>query len=473
MKPYAILLSSALLALMMHSYFAMAIPGLSASQVLMQAAACPPGTTPTLSAGGFYCTSASAQTYNVLASPDPSTTSTTGQGFCSFLYPSSSRGLGAGGNGVVSQIYSLSSSGGLLSISVIIILLVLLVMGIVYAIGLGFGIQKLKNFVKTEIYEVIFNLILIAIVVGGASLFAYNAVATVSNIASVSISSIATVHPAPNSIRGIYSAECSSYVESAAGLVGAYSVMFVESKIIPLVGNIKLELAPLYQGIIPEAPGFTLKPFYGINLVAAPIGTMMNLTLLLIGLYLLMIFIMFAIFYIFPVFLYLGILFRSFPWTRAAGGAFLSLFIAFYIVLPALLYPLSGTTFSSINQQIQVPGVQAAQPSSGSSNIIAGAINSVISLIISGLKTVLNSLVFNAGSGAFAYGSSMVSAIFNSISTASPGFLIEAMIEYTAESFVPIFGFVISFLITYDLLEGLSDLLGAPSLQAGKLFQKL
>ena len=62
-----------------------------------------------------------------------------------------------------SALTSSSTYVTLMSYSVEIVLAVFMVLGIVYAVAMGFGINSLKEFVKTELLEGVFNIAIIMI----------------------------------------------------------------------------------------------------------------------------------------------------------------------------------------------------------------------------------------------------------------------------------------------------------------------
>ena len=363
-----------------------------------------------------------------------------GSGFCGFLYGASSAGSAGNTylNGINPSNYNWSSYTSMLALSLVIVIAVLAVMGLVYATGRAFGINSLIEFAKTEYFESFANVVIIVVVAAGATAI-FSVMIFVSNIVASGISNLPNTQQVTTT--GIttpvqmYSALCSNYAGSLIGvgtnLIGIYTIELFAN----FASSINVNLAPNNQGIVPWVPGFSFSPLAGLTVIPQALGIVVSVVVFValvnIGLTLLL----FVIYYLFPIFLYLGIVLRSFPWTRAAGGAFLALFIAFYIVFPALLYPFSFITGGSLNTYSFSTGV-------GSISSINTAIT-FISGVVSG--NYLNTLPYT---------------------------LISTAIGFSLGTIVQMVGFIIAIMISYDLMEALSDVLGAPSMTGGNLFKR-
>lgn len=150
----------------------------------------------------------------------------------------------------------------------------------------------------------------------------------------------------------------------------------------------------------------------------------------MVGILLMITFLLYLLYSIFPVFLYVGILLRSFPWTRAAGGTFIAMFIAFYIVFPGL-YP-----FSLYMQSIYIT---LSVPSSG-----------LTGFSLSSLGTLLPYLS----------GTAMLTEIGQFAQT-------------VAFVGLQLMGVLIGLVVSLDLVEAIAKLLGAPSMHTRSLLGKI
>ncbi|VVB77173.1 Uncharacterised protein [uncultured archaeon] len=342
--------------------------------------------------------------------------------FCPGMFPSN--GLT---NGMTTSFSAAGTYTGLLGIALLIVLMVFSALGIVYAFGYALNMESLKAFTRTEVPESVFNVILICLVFSGVA-FAGGAIAFVANLGLVGIESISsgsaapTIAPVPiTSTRDIYIAICSSYIDHGVNVaLDNLLTTSLTAFTLKSLMTFKVNMAPSWFGV-------SFQPFMGTmpisNLIAMQAGMFDAMVGLLIG----VTFMLYLIYSIFPLFLYVGVLLRSFPWTRSAGGAFIALFISFYIIFPALLYP-----FSLYMQNVYAAlGVSTGGPAGFSLyGMLAAA-------PLSGMA-----------------GDAMLAEISGFAQTVS----------YTAIQFL---GLVIAFVVALDLMGSLGDLLGAPSLSSG------
>ncbi|MCL5239063.1 MAG: hypothetical protein M1286_01145 [Candidatus Marsarchaeota archaeon] len=182
---------------------------------------------------------------------------------------------------------------------------------------------------------------------------------------------------------------------------------------------------------------YDFSPFQGLEPFASLLGQQLDVTLAIAGLLIIIPVFLFIVYGLFPIFLYAGVLLRSFPWTRAAGGTLIALFIAFYIVFPSLLYP-----FTTYLPQIAT-GLQQLSASA------------------SGVQAIWQFSTGTVGALLPFVGGSFISSEVN-------GFAIAV-----SNAAVQLVGLVISFLISFDLVETFGDMLGSPSLQAKGLLSKV
>jgi hypothetical protein len=371
------------------------------------------------------------------------TTSTSNQsGYCSDIFNNVH-------NIVSPAIYNATTFTGLLSVSFLIIIMVLSAMAIVYGIGYAFGIQSLVTFAKTEYIESFFNVLLLILIVGGVG--ALNFVGSFfSNAAAVG----ASAAPASGYGVGLYTALCNNILSTQ--VIGGLTFLVGTSLTrlaFSAVQNFQLSIAVTGSEIF--ALSFSFAPFSGLALPVSIIGLELTAVVIMMGMGVALIFLFFFIYFLFPIFLYLGILFRSFPWTRAAGGTFLALFIAFYLVFPAVFYPFTTSALASSNILASV-----CSGSSFTANPLC-------------LTTQTNLLSYAANLATYlsASGASLLATIFSPTLGVQFNLSIYAgEITYFA---MDLFGLFISFIVAYDLLEMLGDVLGAPSLQGNQLLSKI
>ncbi len=354
--------------------------------------------------------------------------------FCTPLYSSTANGLGS-----AAYLSHATTYTGILSFSLVIILAVLVVLGIVYAIGYAVRIDKLKNYTKTELLESVFNIIIIVAIVGGMALID-SGISFITGIVNTGISSASTaisaqsgsnVHFSTTTVsnaHGLYLGICNNYGSEIFQLASGALTIFGWNYLIALAQGFTVELMPNNGGFFILTPGFTFVPFYGLTVAQQVLAYLLNIILglgaVLIGIPVLL----FFIYYLFPFFLYAGVLFRSFPWTRAAGGTLLALFISFYIIFPSIIYPFSAISISGL--------LQAYTAHLGAGTITSATIGSSASLIYL-------------------------------------GGIIDMLVEEISGVILQIGGLAIALVISYDLLEMFGKLLGAPSARANRLLSKV
>ena len=328
-----------------------------------------------------------------------------------------------------------STYGGMLSIASIIILAVLSVMAMAYAIGYSMRIDSITNYVKREFAEQVANIIIIAAIVGMTAL-TFNGIVFITRIATFGMSGLykssaassqsswVTIQSAvmPSTTQSFYESICNNFAGYFYSFLGNSIAGLIQLDILNAMSGISLNLMPNNFGI-------SMMPFNGMAPISVVFSSLFFVSITFYVITVLIVFLTFIIYALFPIFLYLGVLLRVFPWTRAAGGAFLALFISFYIIFPALIYPFSLVAIS--------PTVQ---------------VRSIVS-IFGGLISLFATLGFS---------------IFNLMISGFVG----AMIGSYAFALI---GIAIAFLIAYDSLEAFAQLLGAPAFRgrAGSIFQKM
>jgi|GEM_PF-3422120 hypothetical protein len=371
--------------------------------------------------------------------------------YCGQLYSDSVTSSTAGGTGgqIVSNVFSGGlTGGGVLSLALLIVVMVLAVLAIVYGVGYGFGIRKMVEFAKTEYLESIFNIVLIVLIAGGF--------AGVGNVAGffagmASASSLSSSYLPPSNIMQLYSGICNNTIKGqVAPAVGNIAKTLLNLPVYTFLQSFTIALTP--PAIFSDfSPGVIFKPLYGTNIDYQLIVFLLMPLFLTVFIGITVIFMFFLIYFLFPIFLYAGILLRSFPWTRAAGGALLALFIAFYIVLPVLYYPLLAVAAKQVSS---APNVQCSSQSLGGDCQTPDAIAS---------SGWMNSFFGALGTLGSVFPSP--TTLFIELTDGYVSFLAFAVLEFI--------GFGIALIISFDLLEALGDFLGAPSLQSGRLLERL
>ncbi len=330
---------------------------------------------------------------------------------------------------------------GFLSVSLLIILAVLTILGLVYAAGIGFQLELLMQYAKSEMFEAIVSLLLVLLVAGGIPAFD-STISTLANIGTMSVGSGANL-PTLSSAYDVNVNAC-NFLQS--GIMEAGLTNWVGLYVALLINGVTTSFTALYM---PNGFGFSFAPFAGTSLIMQLLydEQMIFFGSIMFGTFLIML--LFVIYFLFPIFFYVGIALRSFPWTRAAGGSLIALFISFWVVFPALTYSFSAVATSGNSQcptgytgSVQQPG----QPCS----ISFPKFNSFFSL---GTITSLFPNVFNIGGQYEANLDSFAEAI-----------------SYTA---VQLLGLLISLFISYEVVEKIGGVLGAPSMQSQRLFSKV
>ena len=343
-----------------------------------------------------------------------SASSLTNAGFCNSLMSSS--------YSVLNHPQAISY---LIEIASILLITIASILGIVYGIGYAFKINRLISFSRTEFGEIIATALIIAVFIGTFSVFN-------STYGSRSIAGLSgiTTPTSPSSNSQIFSSDCS--------YLAYYAVTTMPQSIIEysLLGNVIDIVKNVAITIQPNGFGIAFSPFSGFAIYRTVLDEVVELATGIAGL-LLAVIVLLAIFLsLFPIFLYVGIVLRSFPWTRAAGGAMIALFMAFYLIFPVLLHFLLSVSITIAPAPVQ--------PGSISSSLLNGFSSTNPTGIFSSLGDLLS-----------------LGALFA---------FIAGVLEPMGYVLIAV-GF--TFIISFDMMEALADLLGAPSLTRGKVLNKV
>lgn len=359
--------------------------------------------------------------------------------------PILSKITGPGGSGFNKIIY----------ISMLVVLAMLMIIGVAYAIGSAFHIETLTNFSKTEMLEA-FGTILIIMVIGTSMHIVPAAVSFFTNLAMLNQGTSTSF----SSASAFYTNLCSNFqtniigsgLENWAGIfLNLYVTNFFSSGSPPSRG--------LTVHLMPNSFGIAFIPFQGVSLITTLLwdAQLTYFGSMALGMFLIVL--LFIIYFLFPIFLYVGIALRSFPWSRAAGGSFIALFISFYIIFPALLYPFSvvgpasdpamGHGFCSQSFNSASGGAQQSQlPQS-----MQVLCNSSSSFLTNSWSKYLNLLQFN-------FGDMYYDQVYE--------FIIG--LEFSGLNLV---GLIIAMLISYEMVEKLGGILGAPSAQGARALGRI
>jgi hypothetical protein len=353
------------------------------------------------------------------------------------------------------SIFGTSSTApqSMLSIAILIMAVMLMVASLLYMIGYIFNLSMLKNLVKAEIGEIVITGIIVAIFLGS-----FNAAGAVSGTTTF-------LHVAGTSFgRNMYVSDCQYLANTSVDMLTPLFVINVFEVGLNILSSLQFNLTPLYFGV-------TFSPFIGYMLFTNILGILTDIafffmviifgTLVLLG----------FIYSLFPLFLYAGIVLRTLPWTRAAGGAFLGFFVGFYIVFPLLLHIvlfnyLSG--FLPVNQVNIIPDFTCATASTTTTTS-----NCIFPTLFPTFSSKFDAAQY--ANKAIALFQSLYSCPTDSGIAVIPSCgLINGFIYFVIEptAFV-ILGIVLSLMISIDFAELVGDLLGAPSLTGGKAFDKI
>ncbi len=319
---------------------------------------------------------------------------------------------------------------GILNISILIVLMEFAILSVTYAFGAAFQLESLLNFSKTELLEGIFNLIII-VAVGVSIAGAFPAMQFFLNIASL----------APNSPPPIGAHSAADIFVNLCGGIDSHIVYNGFTNWLGLVANLYVAntLSSLNIILFPNSWGYAYQPLAGLALLiqllwddqAAYFGTMF------FGMFLIVL--LFVIYFLFPIFLYVGLALRAFPWTRPAGGSLIALFFAFYIIFPSLMYPFVAAS---------VPGGGVCS-SAGDPLCQSGDF----------AKTSLVGLI-----GALGNNFNMGQAYYVDVVDFIGGFFGVGL---------NMLGLFIALVIAYELVEKIGSLLGAPSMSAQRALSRI
>ena len=317
----------------------------------------------------------------------------------------------------------------IINITLIMLLAMISVIGLAAAIGYAFDIQVLKRFMRNEIGEIAITVIIAVVFIGTLS----------------ADGSLSTGYAASLGVMGsnLFYQDC-----NALSVVALYNSM----PALVSIGSFQDVLSFIGSFTIQYMPnnfGFSTTPYLGIGAVMTPINNMFSIAGGLVGIMIAVPVILGIIYGLFPLFFYLGLILRTLPWTRAAGGAFLGVFFGLFIVFPLLLHAMMCTG----NTLCTTP------PNSATQTIAANGIFANYAGIAS---ASLSSLV-----------SFFTKYITNAVSNLSEGIINGTISSIISPVAFILFDVFISFIVSLDFAEIMGDYLGAQSLSGSSAFKKL
>jgi len=355
-----------------------------------------------------------------------------------------------GANGLINPnntifTFAPNAPNALLKIAILIISIMITIIGFLYAIAYAFGIEKLLIFTRNEIGEIILTGIVIVIFL------------MVFNLFSSSSSGI-------SSITHVYVYDCKVMISASLGLMAPLFQLSVSNIILQTISNVQISVEPIFMG-------FSIAPFAGFRIISNPLNIAISISGLMLMLMLGMSVVLGIIYSFFPIFLYLGIIFRALPWTRAAGGAFLGLFAGLFVMFPLMLFfGLMGS--NAILCSTSAAASTTPISSQASSTSIATAHNSSCYSSSGAVNKINNEFTKSPSSI-----SGFLSAISNIITIGSGGilkppfeFLVKEIIEPVLYTLII---YIFSLLIAFDFMEEIGDLLGAPALSSENVLRKV
>ena len=282
------------------------------------------------------------------------------------------------------------------SIAITLVAIMVSVAGIIFGIGYSMDDRRLKELGRAELYQAIINGVIV-----GSLLLAFGTNGIVPSLMNSSVSNLS------------YSA-CPPFMQSNKAicfandyLVGAYPVT-ISGKEYPSISEISVGL------LLPLATLYTLLSVISsikLNLDVAVIGfsgalspllsqmryVMEAITFAIIGVFVQDILLKFIAATAVPVLLPLGILLRTFYFTRRLGGTIIAIAIGLFAVFP-LTYLLDAnlvTTYASYTTPASVDSITAAANGSSASIIGSPSLtgNAIGQGVIGQLTGALSSLI--------------------------------------------------------------------------------
>ena len=315
---------------------------------------------------------------------------------------------------------SIGSVTNMLAVSLLILLLMTNIAALTYLLGSAFKVDRLSRFGRAELGEVLLTAIIVVVFIGAFA--GINSLPPPSNYISL--------YPQALPLTGsgnIFNVDCLSLAGSSFTVLGDIAPLYLSYDFVNFASG-------WTWGVnLVTNMGSSVRPLSGLSLSLSAISNITNILYALIFLPIAAATILGIFYAIGPLFLFLGIILRTIPWTRAAGGAFLGFFIAFFILFP-LLTDLMVTTVSpakiDFNTYTLSTAFQNVNPL-GSLSLAVPQQDLGMGLLMAFIQNVAGQMVYI------------------------------------------IFSVLISLLISFDFMEAAGDLLGAPSLSSSQSLKRL
>ena len=302
------------------------------------------------------------------------------------------------------------SLNGLIDITLLLLLLMLNIVAVLWLLGSAFRIDRLVRFARAELGEIVVTGIVVVIFLGG-----FAPLTTTTPFASTPVTSTALS-------QSTFYNDCYSLAQAGGQTIYDIVYLYGVQESLSFFSALHYGLSWSYWGIR------EVDPLLGLSQSAGTVNTVTTVAFALTGLTLGVAYVLGFFYALLPLFFFLGIVFRSFPWTRAAGGAFLGLFLGFFVVFPMLINILIGSV------QVATFSAQSYNPGT---------------VVNSGLNNPLSPTSF-----------------FPSYADLGYGAIAEFITSILGYLFYILIAIVISFVVAFDFTEAAGDFLGAPSLSS-------
>ncbi len=294
----------------------------------------------------------------------------------------------------------------------VIVLIMILLASIAYMLGYAFHIDKLTRFSLSELGEIAVTVIVILVFFGALFL---------SSPASGNFFALSNGNFGASTFQN----DCLTIGTTAQNMIGQIESLLAQQLGWNFVSGINYKFYITYFGA--EA-----SPLAGFAYISNSVGYLVPITGGIFAFLLAVMAAFYVIYSLFPLFLFLGIILRAFTVSRPAGGAFLGLFAGFYIAFPLLVSVLITC----------------------GNNACVGA--------TAGIPNVLNGI-----NGVTSWNEDSTTGLVNI--SPIPNFIESVLVP----TLYVIFALIVSFLISFDFMEAVGDLLGAPSLSSSQVLKKL
>jgi hypothetical protein len=352
--------------------------------------------------------------------------------------------IGSGTQGVASVV----------TLATIIMLSIVLVMAVLYMVSQLARLPTLATFVKVELAEMVATAVIIAIFFGGFYASAFSGIG-LGGIQAQSLTNSGSSHfNGPG--RAVFVNDCTT--------LGAASLELIPPIITSGVINYGINLVTsLNFKITPGGFGFSVSPLGGVGLITTTLNELQGILATFIIAITAVIFMLSLVYSLFPIFLYIGIVMRAFPWTRAAGGIFIAMFIGFYVVFPLMLLATTNG-FATATYQETVSYLNSSSST--------GAANFMNASSATNIGTVVVNASGSSSTGGF-------TSFFGTLLGSAVGFpnnygVINGFIsDFIGPPVITIIEIAFAFIVALDFADILSDILGAPSLTTEGLLGKV